>query len=141
MLKMTKILFMKLDEIQPSQLYISSDKLSNVMKNFPSRPASIEPIPVKKLRNQIIFVDGHTRAYAAFQCAFSKVPVYWEDEELDWEAYEICVNWCKAEGIYTIADLKDRVISHQQYEKLWYERCAKMQKELEVKRKLEKNKV
>ncbi|TET19953.1 hypothetical protein E3J74_04650 [Candidatus Bathyarchaeota archaeon] len=133
---MTKIFFMKLDEIQPSQLYISSDKLSNVMKNFPSKPASIEPIPIKKLRDQIIFVDGHTRAFAAFQIGFSKVPVYWEYEELDWEAYEICVDWCKEEGIQTIADLRNRVIPHQKYEKLWYERCAKMQKKLEDERKL-----
>jgi len=135
---MTKTLLTKLDEIQPSQLYISSEKLSKVMKDFPSKPASVEPIPIKKLRDQIIFVDGHTRAFAAFQRGFSKVPVYWEYEELDWEAYEICVGWCKEEGIHTIADLKNRVIPHQEYEKLWYERCAKMQKELESKRKLTK---
>ncbi|MGD8506566.1 MAG: hypothetical protein PVF15_07890 [Candidatus Bathyarchaeota archaeon] len=132
---MTKTFFMKLDEIQPSQLYISSDKLSKVMKSFPSKPISVEPIPIKKLRDQIVFVDGHTRAFAAFQYGFSKVPVYWEYEELDWEAYEICVEWCKKEGIHTIADLKSRVIPHQKYEKLWYERCTKMQKELKAKRK------
>ncbi len=138
---MTKFFFMKLDEIQPSQLYISSDKLSNVMKDFPSKPASIEPIPIKKLRDQIVFVDGHTRAFAAFQCGFSKVPVYWEYEELDWEAYEICVGWCKEEGIHTIADLRNRIVPHQQYENLWYERCAKMQKKLEDKRKLTQKKI
>ena len=137
---MTKFFLMKLDEIQPSQLYISSDKLSNVIKDFPSKPTSIEPIPIKKLRDQIVFVDGHTRAFAAFQCGFSKVPVYWEYEKLDWEAYEICVEWCKEEGIHTIADLKNRVVPHQEYEKLWYERCAKMQKELEAKRKLTQKK-
>jgi hypothetical protein len=138
---MTKTFFMKLDEIQPSQLYISSDKLRNVRKDFPSEQASIDPIPIKKLRDQIIFVDGHTRAFAAFQRGFSTVPVYWEYEELDWEAYEICVEWCKEEGIHTIADLKDRVVSHQQYERLWYERCAKMQKKLEDKRKLTQRKI
>jgi len=137
---MTETFLTELDEIQPSQLYISSDKLSKVIKDFPSKPASVEPIPIKKLRDQIIFVDGHTRAFAAFQRGFSTVPVYWEYEELDWEAYEICVEWCKEEGIHTIADLKNRVIPHQEYEKLWYERCAKMQKELEAKRKLTQKK-
>lgn len=138
---MTKTFFMKLNEIQPSQLYISSDKLSNVMKSFPSKPSSIEPIPIKKLGGQIIFVDGHTRAYAAFLMGFCEVTVYWEYEDLDWEAYEICVEWCKEEGIHIIADLKNRVISHREYEKLWYERCAKMQKGLEAKRKLTQKKV
>jgi hypothetical protein len=137
---MIKTFFMKLDEIQPSQLYISSDKLSTVVKSFPSKPALIEPIPIKKLRDQIVFVDGHTRAFAAFEYGFSKVPVYWEHEELDWEAYEICVGWCKEEGIHTIADLKGRVVLHQEYEKLWYDRCVKMQKKLEDKRKLTQKK-
>ena len=138
---MTEIYLMELSKIQPSQLYISSRKLNSVMKNFASKPSLIEPIPVKKLGDRIVFVDGHTRAFAALLHRFPKVPVYWEDEELDWEAYENCVRWCLEEGIYTIADLRSRVVSHQKYEKLWYERCGKMQKELEEKRKLEESKV
>ncbi len=115
---------MKLDEIQPSQLFISSEKLSRVMRDLdPRRPGSLEPIPVKKLGNQVIFVDGHTRALAAYLCGFSEVPVFWEEDELDWEAYEICVGWCKEEGIRQIADLKDRVVPPEDYEVLWLKRC------------------
>jgi hypothetical protein len=47
---MTKIFVMKLDEIQPSQLFISSEKLAQVMKDFnPQRLELLEPIPVKNL--------------------------------------------------------------------------------------------
>lgn len=128
---MTKIFMMKLNEIQPSQLYISSEKLSKVMKTFdPNELESIEPIPIKKLTSKIIFVDGHTRAFAAFRHNLSKVPVYWENEELDWDAYEICVGWCRKEGIHTIADLRDRVVPQKDYEILWYRRCEKMQQDL-----------
>jgi len=133
---MTKTFMMKLDKIQPSQLFISSEKLSEVMKTFDAdKPASMEPIPIKRLGNEIIFVDGHTRAFAAFLHSFSDVPVYWENEELDWDAYEICVEWCRKEGIHTIADLKNRVVSQNDYEILWYKRCEKMQQNLEAKRK------
>jgi len=133
---MTKTFMMKLDKIQPSQLFISSEKLSEVMKTFdPDKPASMEPIPIKRLGNDIIFVDGHTRAFAAFLHNFSDVLIYWENEELDWDAYEICVEWCRKEGIYTIADLKNRVVSQNDYEILWYKRCEKMQQDLEAKRK------
>ena len=126
---------MKLNEIQPSQLYINSEKLSIILKTFDSvNPKLIEPIPIKKLGNEIVFVDGHTRAFAAFLCGFSEVPVYWEDEELDWDAYEICVRWCKEDGIHTIADLKNRVVSQKDYEILWYARCKEMQQDL-IKRK------
>ncbi|MEM0006737.1 MAG: hypothetical protein QXR89_00510 [Candidatus Bathyarchaeia archaeon] len=131
-----KVFMMKLSEIQPSQLYICSEKLSEVMKTFDgNNPTAMEPVPVKKLGEDVIFVDGHIRAFAAFLCGFSEVPVYWENEELDWDAYKICVEWCKEEGIRTIADLKGRIVSQREYEKLWYERCEKMQRALETRRK------
>jgi hypothetical protein len=136
---MTKAFMMKLSEIQPSQLYISSGKLSEIMKTFGSaHPELIEPIPIKKLGNEIVFVDGHTRAFAALLRGFSEVPVYWEDEELDWDAYEICVRWCKEDGIHTIADLKNKVVSQKDYETLWYARCEEMEQDL-AKRKHNKN--
>ncbi|MDH7606435.1 MAG: hypothetical protein QHH12_01520 [Candidatus Bathyarchaeota archaeon] len=126
---------MKLDKIQPTQLFISSEKLSEVMKTVnPKNPKSIEPIPVKKLDNEIIFVDGHTRAFATFLLGFTKVPVYWESEELDWDAYKICVKWCKKAKIRTIIDLKNRVISQKDFEVLWYRRCEEMQRKLQRKR-------
>ena len=133
---------MKLDKIQPSQLFISSEKLSEVMKLFDSnKPESVEPIPIKKLENQIIFVDGHTRAFAAFLNNLAEVPVYWETDELDWDAYKICVKWCKKEGIHTIADLRDRIVPQRDYEILWYKRCERMQQDLEAKRKRNRAKV
>lgn len=124
---------MKLDEIQPSQLYVNSEKLNTVMKGIRTSQ-QIEPIPIKKLGNSIVFVDGHTRALAAFMNDFARVPVYWESEDLDWEAYEVCVEWCKEEGILAIADLRDRIISDEEYEKLWLDRCMRMQEELKQKR-------
>jgi len=131
-----KAFHMKLDSIQPSQLYISSNKLDRIMKSLErSKPVFVEPIPIKKLGNQVVFVDGHTRALAAFLLDLSEVPVYWEDEELDWEEYEICVEWCKKEGIHTISDLKNRIVSHKDYEVLWLDKCRKMQQDLEAERK------
>jgi len=127
---------MELSSIQPSQLYISSKKLDSIMKSLEQgKSALVEPIPIKKLGNQVIFVDGHTRALAAFLLDLSAVPVYWEDEELDWEEYEICVEWCKKEGIHTISDLKHRIVSHRDYQVLWLNKCRKMQQDLEARRK------
>lgn len=136
---MTKTFMMRLDKIQPSQLFISFEKLSEVMKKFDAcNPELLEPIPIKRLGREIIFVDGHTRAFAAFLHDFSHVPVYWEDEKLDWDAYRICVEWCKKEGIFTIAALKNRVVSQEEYEILWYRRCEKMRQDLETKSKLKR---
>lgn len=134
-LKVAKTFKMRLDKIQPSQLYISSEKLSLVMKTFdPSKPELFEPIPIKKLDSEVIFVDGHTRALAAFLHGFSEIMVYWEEEKLDWDEYKICVEWCKNEGIRSIADLKNRIVSQKEYDVLWLKRCEKMQQELAKKR-------
>jgi hypothetical protein len=89
--EMTNIFQMKLDSIQPSQLYINSEKLRYVMKQLQYKPVFIKPIPVKKLQDQIVFVDGHTRALAALLLGLSEIPVYWEDEELDWDEYKVCI--------------------------------------------------
>ena len=137
---------MKLNSIQPSQLYINSEKLGYVMRGL-QRPERVfvQPIPVKKFGNQVVFVDGHTRAFAAFLLGLSEISVYCEisvyseDEELDWEEYEICVNWCKEEGIHTISDLRNRIVSDKDYQVLWLDRCGKMHRDLEEKRKPWKN--
>ena len=141
---MTKTFQMKLDSIQPSQLYISSEKLDRVMKSLErSKPISIEPIPIKKLGKQVVFLDGHTRALAAFLLGFSEIPVYYwkdenEDDKLDWDEYEVCIEWCTEEGIHTISDLKNRIVSHKDYKILWLDRCRKMQQDLEVKEKTQR---
>jgi hypothetical protein len=135
---MTNTFQMKLESIQPSQSYINSEKLRYVMRQLQSKPVFIKPIPVKKLEDQIVFVDGHTRALAALLLGLSEIPVCWEDEGLDWDEYKVCVGWCKEEGIHTISDLKNRIVSHKDYKVLWLDRCKKMQQDLEDKKKTQR---
>ena len=132
---MDSIFLMNLKDIQPSQLYISKRKLAKIQEKLdPNKKESLEIIPVKKLGTDIIYSDGHTRAYAAHQLGWQEVRVEWETEDLDWEMYEVCVDWCKKDEIYSIADLSSRVISHKDYEILWYERCNQLKKQVEEKR-------
>jgi hypothetical protein len=126
---------MELAHIQPSQLYISKKKLAIVNKSFdPKDKNSLGIIPVKKLNDEIIYSDGHTRAVAAYLAGYEKVLVEWEGEDLDWELYEICVKWCKDEQIYSAKDLVQRIISHKDYELVWYKKCEVLQKEISLKR-------
>jgi len=133
---LTKIFAMKLSQIQPSQLYINSERLSEVIMALDRlKPDLIKPIPVKKLDDKIVLTDDHTIVLAAFLRGVLEVRVYWEEDELDWNAYEVCVEWCRKEGVRTIADLKNRVVSPKEYDVLWVNRCKKMQQELEARRK------
>ncbi len=122
---------MKIDSIQPSQLYISKRKLAKINRTFdPANTTSLGVIPVKKLGEDIIFTDGHTRAVAAYLAGYQEIIVEWEDEDLSWEMYEICVQWCKDDKIFSVKDLAKRIISHKDYKLLWYKRCEIMQKEI-----------
>jgi len=117
-----------LAQLQPSQLYISTAKLANVLAQWqPPTLETLEPLPVKHLNGRVIYTDGHTRAFAAHRLGFTEVPVVWDEDELDWEAYQICVDWCLDAGIRTIADLAGRVIPPEQYETLCHDRCQVMQ--------------
>jgi hypothetical protein len=123
---------MPLDQLQPSQLYISTQKLAQVMAWWdPPHLATLTPVPIKRLNGRVIYTDGHTRAFAAYQRGFTEVPVFWDEDELDWEAYQICVDWCLEAGIFTVMDLKDRIISPEAYEHLWIGRCRVMHEQLE----------
>jgi hypothetical protein len=122
---------MRLDELQPSQLFISSEKLARVIRGLDSQGlGSLEPLPIKELDGRVILTDGHTRAFAAFLRGLVEVPVFWDEDELDWEAYRICVAWCREAGVLTVVDLADRILGPEDYELLWRERCRQMQGEL-----------
>jgi hypothetical protein len=128
---------MNLKSIQPSQLYISESKLESVRSWFsPSQIKSYEPLPIKELDGVVFFTDGHTRALAAYISGIKVTKVYWDEDELDWDVYRECIKWCIDEGITSIEDLSDRIITHDEYKKLWLDRCQEMQDKLLAKREL-----
>jgi hypothetical protein len=119
---------LSIDKIQLSQLYISSAKLAVVMKVFESgNEKELEPIPIKELDGNLVSTDGHTRLLAWYLHGYKEVECEWEDLEMDWDAYRICVQWCREENIDTIADLKDRILDPEEYQVLWLDRCRVMQ--------------
>lgn len=123
--------YMNLKDIQPSQLYISKSKLGKVNEWFDSNDLTLfQPIPVKKLKGKVIFTDGHTRACAVCIAGLKQVLVYWDEDQLDWEAYQRCVDQCNLEGIYSIYDLCDRIVDEDKYKLLWYDWCDKLHEEL-----------
>lgn len=77
----------------------------------PADPDALTPIPVVELDGTIVATDGHTRAFAAYRSGYAAVPIVWDTDELDWEAYRICVDWCCGAGIRVVMDLEGRVPS------------------------------
>lgn len=132
---MTDTFILKFDKIQPSQLYISRSKLDRIQTLFEiGTQNELEPIPVKEIDGELVSTDGHTRGLAWHLHGYEEVQVEWEDTEMDWDAYRICVEWCKQVRITSIPDLLPWIIDHKEYEILWLERCRIMQDDLVSKR-------
>lgn len=113
-----------LAELQPSQLWISREKLDAVLAGRERlAPSDLAPLPVKQLCDSVMLTDGHTRAVAAALSGIDSVEVYWETDDLDWELYEECVRWCRAEGLRSVLDLKSRIVPPEDYRRLWHDPC------------------
>ncbi len=127
---------LRIDQIRLSQLCISSAKLADVMSAFESgNEASLAPIPIKEIDGKLVATDGHTRLLAWLLHGYEEVVCEWEDTEMDWEEYRVCMQWCREEGIQTVADLKNRITNPNDYEVLWLERCRSMEQQFKTKRK------
>ncbi len=116
----------KIESIQPSQLFISKAKLIAIEKST----RDLDPIPIKKIGNICFATDGHTRLLSYFNKGLKEIKVRAEGDELDWMAYLVCVHWCRTGGIFSAADLADRVVSAKEYEQLWLQRCKEMHRHL-----------
>ena len=125
---MGELVDMDLLDIQPSQFYLSEEKLERVMKWFdPEDLRNFQPLPVKCLNGRIIFTDGHTRAYAAYRAGCNKVPLIWDEDELSWDLYQICVDACLERGVRSAADLGTRILTAEEYAEKWNGWCDEMQ--------------
>lgn len=114
-------------EIQPSQFYISEKKVEDINKWFnPNDLSNFDAIPIKELNGKLIFTDGHTRAYVAYKAGIKNIPLYWEDEELGWDIYQVCVDECNKRDVYSIKDLDNKVLNQNDYKKLWNEWCDEL---------------
>ncbi len=121
-----KVFLEEIDGLTPSQLYISADKLKKVRSWFDGDIAKMEPVSVKKLAGRLLITDGHTRAVTAFLAGIKHIPCVWETGEWDWAAYASDINMCAEEGITSVEKLADRIVSGEEYGRLWCDRCDAM---------------
>lgn len=115
-----------LKELQPSQLYLSLDKVQKVTSWYASSPMT--PIFVRKFANcdDWVITDGHTRAFVASQQGASRIEVQLDEDDYSDAVitlYEQCIDWCRKAAIHEISDLAKRQLSQEDYQELWIARC------------------
>ena len=117
-----------IDQLQPSQIYINQAKLDKVKKWL--KPEDLPALPVIKMSGKLVLTDGHTRAVAALLAGCEKISVYDDEDELDLVNYQTYVAWALTEQIDSPRKLLGRVVSEEDFQKLWIERCEKLDQEL-----------
>jgi hypothetical protein len=116
-----------IDEVRPTQLYLSAEKLSAVLG---SADGSLDPgvLPAFEYDGEWHFSDGHTRAFAASLGGVEELRIE-RDREVreayDFDLYRECIEWCRRAGVQSVADFSGRVLPHEEFEEAWIERCRR----------------
>lgn len=117
-----------ISDLQFSQLFLSEEKIKRVEnwltnETFKEAPVTIRWFPWSETP---VLLDGHTRVFVASQKGITRVPVLWDDTELEAELeqlYQACTAWCNDQGIHSVSDFSTRILSQAQYEIDWIGRC------------------
>jgi hypothetical protein len=118
-----------IEAVQPSQLYLDGRKLAAVTEWFDFMEPNYDPLPVRRMRSggesegRWTLTDGHTRAFVAYLAGVEELRVVRDTDELSTGIYRQCVEWCEDEGVTEVRDLAGRVLSTDEFEKQWIDRC------------------
>lgn len=117
-----------IEDIRPTQLYLSSEKLADVLAWFDVDEPNYGTLPAFEHEGEWYLSDGHTRAFVASLSGAQTLRLE-RDEELreiyDFDAYLRAISWCAEEGIETVRDLHGRVVEPDSYQELWIDRCQR----------------
>jgi hypothetical protein len=110
-----------INKITPEQLTVDRAKLSKV-SSWVEKPEDII-VTCVKIEDKIVTIDGYSRLVAAFNKGFDYVYAHFDPENTSVEFYKTCLKWCEEEGVCTIKDLSKRVVSPDEHQRLWVDRC------------------
>ena len=69
-----------------------------------------------------MITDGHHRAYQALLAGRDTISAEWDRDGGD-ELYYLYAQACEERKIYSVLDLKNHIVSQDEYEAKWYNWC------------------
>lgn len=118
-----------LDDVRPTQLYLSSEKLAGVLEWFDFDDPNYGRLPAFEHDGEWYLSDGHTRAFAAVLAGEERLRIERDPavrEEYDFDVYLACIDWCAEAGVETVRDLRGRVVEPETFVAQWVERCQRI---------------
>lgn len=117
-----------LNDLRPNNWYINCAKLERVREAWlKGEQDLLPPILISEIDGTIALIDGHSRAYAAYENGQTRICAdlqKLEDIEGSRGLYEHIHRAGPSQGIRTIADLASRIVSPQDHQSLWINWCT-----------------
>ena len=113
----------KIKDLHPTQLYLSEKKLQDIQMLYHSvERQNINPISVLAFGDRLLITDGHHRAYQALLAGQNTISAEFDKDGGD-ELYHLYAQVCEERKIYSILDLKNRILAQDEDEAKWYNWC------------------
>ena len=110
-------------DLHPTQLYLSEKKLQDIQMLYqPEEMSNVAPISILAFGDYLLITDGHHRAYQALLIGQNTISAEWDRDGGD-ELYHLYAQACEERKIYSVFDLKDRILAQDEYEAKWYNWC------------------
>ena len=110
-------------DLHPTQLYLSEKKLQDIQMLYQSVELNnVDPISILAFGNCLLITDGHHRAYQALLAGRDTISAEWDRDGGD-ELYHLYAQVCEKRKIYSVLDLKNRILPQDEYEAKWYNWC------------------
>ena len=109
--------------LHPTQLYLSEKKLAGIQTLYQSVELNnVDPISILAFGNCLLITDGHHRAYQALLAGRDTISAEWDRDGGD-ELYHLYAQACEERKITSVLDLKNHILSQDEYEPKWYNWC------------------
>ena len=109
--------------LHPTQLYLSEKKLAGIQTLYQSAELNnVDPISILAFGNCLLITDGHHRAYQALLAGRDTISAEWDRDGGD-ELYHLYAQACEERKITSVLDLKNHILSQDEYEPKWYNWC------------------
>ena len=110
-------------DLHPTQLYLSEKKLLDIQMLYQSvELINVDSISVLAFGDRLLITDGHHRAYQALLLGQDTISAEFDKDGGD-ELYHLYAQACEERKIYSILDLKNRILPQDEYEAKWYNWC------------------
>ena len=110
-------------DLHPTQLYLSEKKLQDIQMLYqPEEMSNVAPISILAFGDYLLITDGHHRAYQALLAGRNTISAEWDRDGGD-ELYYLYAQACEERKIYSVLDLKNHIVSQDEYEAKWYNWC------------------